>query len=204
MFSSIFITSFIALVQSEASILGHWHWFNMGYIGIRNMVLRPSLYTTYPLGKGHPPYMSSLALLKWWPYKRETTVIQWKCTMGLGRLDAWLVNVFICKDLYNFTIASSFIFMHAGGLKKTRNFWKNDCNRHESQRDLNVLLLYYPVILFLIPGIVCDPKNWSTFLHFFNCYFCVPYITTFCQVCVNQQERPNVHPSVQQMFPACA
>ena len=46
MFSSIFITSFIALVQSEASILGHWHWFNMGYIGIRNMVLRPCLYTT--------------------------------------------------------------------------------------------------------------------------------------------------------------
>ena len=46
MFSSIFITCFIALVQSEASILGHWHWFNMGYIGIRNMVLRPCLYTT--------------------------------------------------------------------------------------------------------------------------------------------------------------
>ena len=46
MFSSIFITSFIALVQSEASILGHWHWFNMGYIGIRNMVIITCLYTT--------------------------------------------------------------------------------------------------------------------------------------------------------------
>ena len=46
MFSSIFITSFIALVQSEASILGHWHWFNMGSIGIRNMVIVTCLYTT--------------------------------------------------------------------------------------------------------------------------------------------------------------
>ena len=42
----------------------------------------------------------------------------------------------------------------------------------------------------------------STF--FYYCYFCVPYITTFCQFCVNQQDRPNFHPSVQKMYPACA
>ena len=53
MFSSIFITSFIALVQSEASILGHWHWFNMGYIGIRNMVIITCLYTTSLGGSVH-------------------------------------------------------------------------------------------------------------------------------------------------------
>ena len=36
---------------------------------------------------------------------------------------------------------------------------------------------------------------------FYNCYFDVPYI---CQFCVNQEERPNVLPSVQKMYPACA
>ena len=65
MFSSIFITSFIALVQSEVNILGHWHWFNMGYIGIRNMVLRPCLYTTHLLVRGWPESGSTARWLLW-------------------------------------------------------------------------------------------------------------------------------------------
>ena len=49
MFSSIFTARFIALDQSEARIMGHWvgihDWFDMGQIGIRNMVLSACLYT---------------------------------------------------------------------------------------------------------------------------------------------------------------
>ena len=60
----------------------------------------------------------------------------------------------ICKDLYNFNIASSLIFMHVGCLKKIRNFKKKMTVTGMNLRDLNVLLLHYPLILCLIPGIV--------------------------------------------------
>ena len=36
----------MALDQSEASILGHCGWFNMGKIGLRSVVITPCLYTT--------------------------------------------------------------------------------------------------------------------------------------------------------------
>ena len=46
MFSSIFISRFMALDQSEASILGHCGWFNMGKIGLRSLVITSCPYTT--------------------------------------------------------------------------------------------------------------------------------------------------------------
>ena len=36
----------MALDQSEASILGHCGWFNMGKIGLRSLVITPCPYTT--------------------------------------------------------------------------------------------------------------------------------------------------------------
>ena len=46
MFSSIFISRFMALDQSEARVRGHCGWFNMGKIGLRSLVITPCPYTT--------------------------------------------------------------------------------------------------------------------------------------------------------------
>ena len=73
-------------------------------------------------------------------------------------------------------------------------------------RYLNVLLLYYPFMSNPRRCLGCATQQmWSTVLHFFSCrWFCVPYITTFCLFCVNQQERPNFDPSVYKMYPIYA
>ena len=73
-------------------------------------------------------------------------------------------------------------------------------------RDLNVLLLHYPFMSNPRYCLGCATQKKLIYIpsFFYNCYFCVPYITPFCQFCVNQQERPNFHPSVQKMYPACA
>ena len=74
-------------------------------------------------------------------------------------------------------------------------------------RDLNVLLLHYPFMSNprYCLGCATQKIDLHSFIFFLqNCNFCVPYITPFCQFCVNQEEMPNFPPSVQKIYPACA
>ncbi len=93
-----------------------------------------------------------------------------------------------------------------GCLKKTRNFWKNDCNRHESQRFECVIILHYPFMSN--PRYCLGCATQKNDLHSFICLqllFLCPVHNPFLPILRQPaQERPNFHPSVQKMYPACA
>ena len=125
----------------------------------------------------------------------------------------WLCTCGFCNTLFLLHIYIKFFAMHPpfncsfeiralndiwGVSRKLATFGKMTVTG-VYLRYLNVLLLYYPFMSNPRPCLGCatHPTNVVYSPSFFSCrWFCVPYITTFCLFCVNQQERPNFDPSV--------